>query len=77
MARSFLLEKHMATIHERFEMRGVHFTEIHFKVTPFARDLIIRCYRDGEEISAADYQTAKAEYKRLWTAAYGASREGQ
>ncbi|MDR1251495.1 MAG: hypothetical protein LBK62_04950 [Treponema sp.] len=61
----------MATIHERFEMRGVHYTEIHFKVTPFARDLITHCYRNGKEISAADYQTAKAEYKRVWSAAHG------
>jgi hypothetical protein len=61
----------MATIHERFEMQGVHYVEIHFKVTPLARDLIIRCYRNGEEISAADYQTAKAEYKRMWSAAHG------
>jgi hypothetical protein len=61
----------MATIHERFEMRGVHYTEIHFKVTPFARDLITRCYRNGEEISAADYQAAKAEYKRAWSVAHG------
>jgi hypothetical protein len=52
-------------------MRGVHYTEIHFKVTPFARDLITRFYRGGIEISAADYQTAKAEYKRLWSAAHG------
>jgi hypothetical protein len=71
MARSFLLEKHMATIHERFEMRGVHFTVIHFKVTPLARDLITRCYRDGMEISAADYESNKSEYKRLWSAAHG------
>jgi hypothetical protein len=61
----------MATIHEQFEMRGVHYAEIHFKVMPFARDLIIRCYRNGEEIGAADYQAAKAEYKRVWSAAHG------
>lgn len=61
----------MATIHERFEMQGVHFTEMHFKVTPFARDLITRFYRNGEEISAADYQSAKAAYKQLWRTARG------
>jgi hypothetical protein len=61
----------MATIHERFEMRGVHYVEIHFKVTPLARGLIARCHRNGEEIGAADYQTAKAEYKRVWSAACG------
>lgn len=61
----------MATIHERFDMRGVHYTEIHFKVTPLARDLITRFYRDGVEISAEGYQNAKAEYKRLWSAAHG------
>jgi hypothetical protein len=52
-------------------MQGVHFTEMHFKVTPFARDLITRFYRNGEEISAADYQSAKAAYKQLWRTARG------
>jgi hypothetical protein len=61
----------MATIQEQFEMRGVHYAKIHFKVTPFARDLIIRCYRNGEEIGAADYRTAKDEYKQAWLAAQG------
>jgi hypothetical protein len=71
MARFFLEELDMAIIHERFDMRGVFYTEIHFKVTPLARDLITRFYRDGIEINAEDYQGAKAEYKRLWSAAHG------
>jgi hypothetical protein len=45
----------MAIIHERFDMRGVFYTEIHLKVTPLARDLITRFYRDGIEINAEDY----------------------
>ncbi|MDR2631073.1 MAG: hypothetical protein LBC60_09140 [Spirochaetaceae bacterium] len=61
----------MATIHEQFEMQGVYYVEIHFKVTPPAQDLITRFYRNGEEIGAADYRAAKAEYKRVWSAAHG------
>jgi hypothetical protein len=56
----------MATIHEQFNMRGVHYVEIHFKVSPFLKDLIVHCFRDGVEISQAVYQDAKAEYRKLW-----------
>jgi hypothetical protein len=59
----------MATIHEKFEIKGIHYVEIHFKVTPFLKDLIIHCFRDGVEISQSAYQEAKAEYKKLWMAA--------
>jgi hypothetical protein len=62
----------MATIHEKFEIQGVHYVEIHFKVTPFLKDLIVHCYRNGVEISRAAYQEAHAEYKRLWVAAHSA-----
>ncbi|MDR1073512.1 MAG: hypothetical protein LBL45_07545 [Treponema sp.] len=59
----------MATIYERFEMRGVHYVEIHFKATPFAGDLTVHCFKDGVEISGAAYQEAKSEYRKLWMAA--------
>jgi hypothetical protein len=60
----------MATIHEQFNMRGVHYVEIHFKVTPFFKDLIVHCFRDGVEISREAYEEAKAEYRKLWMAAH-------
>jgi hypothetical protein len=59
----------MPVIFERFEILGVNYVEIHFKVTPFARDLIIHRYRDGVEIDRAAYEEAGAEYRRLMKAA--------
>jgi hypothetical protein len=64
------MEAKMATIHEQFNMRGVHYTEIHFKVTPFLKDLIVHCFRDGVEISQEAYAEAKTEYRELWIAAH-------
>jgi hypothetical protein len=60
----------MATIHEKWEMLGVHYVEIHFKVSPFARDLIIHYFENGIEISRSEYEQAKAEYRKLWNAAH-------
>jgi hypothetical protein len=62
----------MAAMHERFEIHGAQYTEIHFKVTPFFKDLIIRRFRDGVEISQSAYEQAKAEYKKLSMASHGA-----
>jgi hypothetical protein len=60
----------MAIIHEKWEMLGVHYVVIHFKVSPFARDIIVRYFENGIEISRTEYEAAKAEYKKLWKAAY-------
>jgi hypothetical protein len=59
----------MVTIHEQFNMQGVHYAEIHFKVTPLAKDLIIHYFRDGLEISKSAYEAGKSEYKKIWLAA--------
>jgi hypothetical protein len=55
----------MPNIHEKFDMRGVIYCDIHFKVTPFARDLVSHCFKNGVEISRAVYEEAKAEYRKL------------
>jgi hypothetical protein len=68
-ASLLFLEGYMATIYEKFEMRGVHYVEIHFKVTPFAGDLIVHCFKDGVEISREAYGVAKTECRKLWMAA--------
>jgi hypothetical protein len=60
----------MAHIHKQFNMQGVQYEEIHFKLTAFAKDLIAHCFRDGVEISREAYEEAKAEYRKLWMAAH-------
>jgi hypothetical protein len=66
----FIRRIDMAIIHEKFEMLGVHYVVIHFKVSPFAKDLIVRYFENGIEISRSEYEEAKAEDRKLWKAAY-------
>ena len=56
-------------IHEKFEIQGVLYCEIHFKVTPFVRDLITHYFRNGVEINEYQYKIGQAEHKRLWNLA--------